>query len=86
KNSCIYGSDVYYETCFLEAFIDSLYPSVVIIDCQVDIFDIKITGNYASAYISGTLTIIIDDHSIIDDSSGYLYLQRVSDNWKLNNN
>ena len=83
KSCCIYKSDVYYETCLLEVLIDSLYPSVVTINFQVDIFDIVITGNYASAYIDGILTIIINDHPITDDSSGYFYLQKVSNNWKL---
>jgi len=85
KNYCIYESDVYYETCFLEDYIDSLYPSIVIINCQVDIFDITITGDYASAYIDGNFTIITNGHSIMDDSSGYFYLQKVSNNWKIYN-
>ncbi len=83
KSYCIYESNVYYETCFLEVLIDSLYPSVVIINYQVDIFDIVITGNYANAYIDGSLTIITDGLSITNDSSGHFYLQKVSNNWKL---
>jgi len=83
KSYCIYESDIYYETCDLEEYIDSLYPSVVIINCQVDIFNIIVTGNYASAYIDGTLTIITDDHPITDNSSGHFYLQKVDDSWKI---
>jgi len=85
KSYCMYGSDVYYETCDFEDYIDSLYPSVVIINHLIDIFKIVITGNYASSYIDGSFTIIIDDQSMTADSSGYLYLQKVSDNWKLCN-
>ena len=83
KSYCIYGSDIYYETCLFEGYIDSLYPSIVIINYLMDIFNIVIAENYASAYIDGSLTIIKDDQSIITDSSGYLYLQKVSDAWKL---
>lgn len=84
KGYCIYGSDVYYETCLLEDYIDSLYPFVVIVNCQMDIFDIVITGNYASAYIDGSLTIIKDDQFMIDDFSGYFYyLQKISNDWKI---
>jgi hypothetical protein len=83
KSYCIYESNVYYETCLIEDFIDSLYPSVVIINFQVDIFDIVITGNYANAHVDGSLTIITDGLSITNDSSGHFYLQKVSNNWKL---
>jgi len=83
KDYCIYRSDKYYETCDFEDYIDSLYPSVVIINYLIDIFDIIITGNLASAYIDGSLTIITDDSSITDNSSGHLYLQKVDNNWKL---
>ncbi|GAI95425.1 unnamed protein product, partial [marine sediment metagenome] len=82
KSYCIYESDVYYETCLLEDYIDFLYPSVVTINFQVDIFDIVITGDYASAHIDGVLTIVIDDLSETYDSLGYFYLQRISNNWK----
>jgi len=83
KSYCKYGSDIYYETCLFEGYIDSLYPSVVIINCLMDIFDIVIAENYASAYIDGDLIIIKDGQSMIADSWGYLYLQKISDNWKL---
>lgn len=83
KSYCIYDSEVYCETCLLEVLIDSLYPSVVTINFQVDIFDIVITGNYASAYIDGSLTIITDDNPVTSDFSGYFCLQKVSNNWKL---
>ncbi len=83
KNFCMYESEVYYETCSLENYIDSFYPSVVIIIFLIDVFDILITGNYASACIYGSLTIIIDDQIITEDSPGKFYLQKISDNWKI---
>jgi len=83
RSYCIYNSGVYYETCDFEDYIDSLYPSVVIINCQVDIFDTIITGDYASAYIDGSFTIITDDHPVTDNSSGHFYLQKVDNDWKI---
>ncbi len=85
KSYCIYESNVYYETCFLEDQINALYQSsyFVIIIFRVDIFDIKIIGNYASAYIDGSLTIITDDFSITNNSSGYFYLKKVYNDWKI---
>jgi len=83
KRYCVYNSDIYYETCRLEDYIDSSFPSVVDIIFNVDIFNITVTGDYASAYIDGSLTIITDGLSETDDSSGHLYLQKVSNSWKL---
>jgi len=83
KSYCIYESNVYYETCFLEDYIDSLYPSVVIIICLIDVFDILITGNYASAYIDGSINIITDDFSETNDSSGHFYLKKIYNDWKI---
>jgi len=88
KSYCIYGSNVYYETCDFEDYIDSLYLdfSFVDISFNVDIFDITVTGDFASAYIDGSITIIKDDQFITDDFSGYFYyLQKVSDDWKIYN-
>ncbi|MBA7554250.1 hypothetical protein ES705_46862 [subsurface metagenome] len=83
KSYCIYGPDVYYETCDFEEYIDDLWPSTVEVIFIMDVFDITITGNYARAYIDGSLTIIRDGQSITNDDSGYLYLQKVNNNWKL---
>ena len=85
KNCCIYGSNVYYETCDLEDYINSLYLdfSFVDISFNVDIFDITIIGDSASAYIDGKIIIIKDDQVITNDSSGRFYLQKISNNWKL---
>ena len=87
KGYCIYESEMYYSTCDFEDQINDLYQSSSFVDLTffVDIFDIHITGNHASAYIDGILTIITDDSSIIDNSSGHFYLQKVDNNWKLFN-
>ena len=87
KSYCIYESDLYYETCDFEDYIDSLNLDFSFVDITflVDIFDIRINGNDASAYVDGILNIITDDSSIIDSSSGHFYLQKVDNNWKLFN-
>ncbi|GAJ10540.1 unnamed protein product, partial [marine sediment metagenome] len=76
KSYCVYDSDIYDETCLLEDYIDSFFPFVVDIIFDVDIFNITITGNYASAYIDGKLTITTDDNPVTSDFSGYFYLQK----------
>ena len=85
KNCCICGSNVYCETCDLENYIDFLYSdfSFVDISFNVDIFDITIIEDLASAYIDGSITIIKDNQFIIDDASGFFFLQKISNNWKL---
>ena len=85
KSYCIYGSDIYYATCVLEDGINALYQyaSTVIIICSIDISNIFISGNYASAYCSGSIMIIADGYHESDSSSGYLHLQKVGNNWKI---
>jgi len=90
KSCCIYGSNVYYETCLLEDKINDFYQffDFVTIIFSVDKFDIVITGDYANAYIDGSLTIITDISYVFNDSStfyssGHFYLQKVSNNWKI---
>jgi len=83
KNYCVYNSNMYLETCLFEDYIDSLYPSFVYVVFIVDIFDITIIRNYASAYIDGSLTIIRDDQSITNDNSGHFYLKKVNNDWKI---
>jgi len=85
KSYCVYGSDVYYETYVLEDEINALYQysnSVTII-CYISISNVLVNGNYASAYCSGSIAIITDDDYKTDNASGYLYLQKVGNNWKI---
>lgn len=85
KSCCIYESNVYHETCFLEDKINDLSQSssFVIIICLVDILDITIIRNYASAYIDVSITLITDDFSVTNDSPGYFYLQKIYNEWKI---
>jgi len=86
KNCCVYGSDVYYATCVLEDEINALcqYSNNVIIICAINISNVLVNGSYASAYCSGIITIIVDGiYHNSDNASGYLYLQKVGNNWKI---
>ena len=86
KSYCIYGSDVYYETCDLEDHIDDLIFQYGTVDITftIDIFDILIYNNdYAQAYIDGILNISYDSTSNDSDGNGYIYLEKVDNNWKI---
>ena len=85
KNCCIYGSDRYYATCVLEDGINALYQyaSTVTITCFVTISNVTITGSYASAYINLTMYASAGGYSDSDSASGYYYLQKVGNSWKI---
>ena len=86
KSYCIYGSDVYYETCDLEEHIDDLIFQYGTVDftLTIDIFDILIyDSNYAQAYIDGILNISYDSISDSSDEVGYIYLEKISNTWKI---
>lgn len=87
KSYCIYDSEIYYETCDLEDYIDSLYlySSFVDISFEVDIFDVIVIGDSASAYIDGFREITGDFMTGRKYYSEYFYLQKISNDWKLNN-
>ena len=85
KNCCVYGSDRYYATCVLEDGINTLYQyaTIVTITCFVNISNISVSGSYASAYLSGSIIITADYYSESESASGYYYLQKVSNSWKI---
>ena len=86
KSYCIYGSNVYYETCDLEEHIDDLIFQYGTIDfiLTIDIFDILIyDSNYAQAYIDGILNISYDSISDSSDEAGYIYLEKINNTWKI---
>jgi len=85
KNFCVYGSDRYYATCVLEDAVNALYQyvSTVTITCFVTISDVTITGSYASADINLTMYATAGGYSESESASGYYYLQKVSNSWKI---
>lgn len=86
KSYCIYGSDIYYETYDLEEYIDDLIfqYGTVNFTLTIEIFGISIyDSNYAQAYINGILAISYDSISDSSDEAGYIYLERINNNWKI---
>ena len=85
KNCCVYGSDIYYATHVLEDAVNTLYQyaSIVTITCFINISNVSVNGSYASAYLSGSITITADYYSESESVSGYCYLQKIGNSWKL---
>ena len=85
KNCCVYGSDRYYATCVLEDAVNTLYQyaTTVTITCFVNISNVSVNGSYASAYLSGSMVITADYYSESGSASGYYYLQKVGNSWKI---
>jgi len=85
KNCCVYGSDRYYATCVLEDAINTLhqYASTVTITIFVSISNVSVNGTYASAYINGNGVITADYYSESENATGYYYLQKVGNSWKI---
>ena len=86
KSYCVYGSEIYYETCSLEQHINDLISQhgVITITFVIEIFDISIYNiDYAEAYITGTSNISYDSTSDNSTGNGHIYLQKISNTWKI---
>ena len=85
KNYCIYGSEQYYKVSLMEDTANTVqqYYGAVTITCFADISNIAVTGNYASAYINVIVLVTAGYYYDSFSDSGYLYLQKVGNNWKL---
>ena len=79
------GSDRYYATCVLEDTINTLYQyaSTVTITIFVNISNVSVSGSYASAYINGSGIITADYYSESESATGYYYLQKIGNSWKI---
>jgi len=84
KSCCVYESNVYEFTCALEAG-DALYQNipVVTIIFSVDIFDVSISGSYATAYSSVIAVTTTYYGSYSDIGLLNIYLQKVGNYWKI---
>jgi len=49
----------------------------------VNISNVSVNGSYASAYLSGSMIITADYYSESESASGYYYLQKVGNSWKI---
>ena len=85
KNCCVYGSDRYYATCYLEDAINALQQiyGTVTITCFVTISDVNVYGSYAEAFGSGTIVLTAGGYSESESASGIYYLQKIGNNWKI---
>jgi len=85
KGYCVYGSDRYYATCVLEDAINTLYQyaNTVTITIFINISNVSVNGSYASAYINGNGVITADYYSESENATGYYYLQKVGNIWKI---
>jgi len=87
KSYCVYGSDVYYETCQMEDEVNTVYSycNTVTINAYADIQNVSIYGNYSEAYLY--LTTFVTACSYYNSVSGYgyyyLYLEKVGNAWKI---
>ena len=85
KNCCVYGSDQYYKVSLMEDAANTLqqYYGTVTITCFADISNVSVSGGYASAYINVTVLVTAGIYYDTYSDSGYLYLQKVGNSWKL---
>jgi hypothetical protein len=85
KSYCIYGSDQYYKVSLMEDaanVLQQIYGTVTI-TCFANISNISVSGSYASAYINVTVVVTAGYYYDTGSDSGYLYLQKVGNSWKL---
>ena len=85
KYYCVYGSDQYYKVSLMEDVVNILwqYYGTATITCFANIYNVSVYGNYASAYIDVIVVLTAGYYYDSYDDSGYLYLQRSSNSWKL---
>jgi len=85
KNYCIYGSDQYYKVSLMEDTVNTLqyYYGFVTITCFANISDVSVYGSHASAYIDVTVVVTAGYYYDATSDSGYLYLRKSGNNWKL---
>ena len=85
KNYCVYESDRYYAVCQFENLVNTLYLycKIITINTAVDILDVSIYGNYSQAFCSVSVLITYCGYYESDSTSGYYYLQKIGNQWKL---
>ena len=85
RSYCVYGSDAYYNVSVKEDIINVLYMycSVVTLTYYVDIINVDINGNYATAYVHTTFLITACGYAESDDTYQYVYLQKIGNSWKI---
>lgn len=85
KSYCVYESDRYYATCYVEDAIHALqqnYITVTII-CMITVSDVMIYGSFAEALGTGTIIISAGGYTESTSGTGVYYLQKIGNNWKI---
>ena len=85
KNYCVYGSDRYYATIGYQQLINQLasqYGTFTLI-YQANVSNVSVNGNYAQAYINLAVIASYAGYSDSESSSGYYYLQKINNSWKI---
>ena len=59
------------------------YYGTVTITCFANISNVSVNGSYASAYVNVNIIVTAGYYYDTDSDSGYLYLQKVGNSWKL---
>ena len=76
KSYCVYGSEAYYQVCYIEDMVNTLhlYYGLITINYYINILNVSIYGNYSE--VSG---------GYYESDSGYFwqYLQKVGNTWKI---
>jgi len=85
KSYCVYGSEAYYQICYIEDMFNTLYLyyGLITINYYINILNVSIYGNYSEVY--GYLTLVMTADGYYDSDSGYFwqYLQKVGNTWKI---
>ena len=85
KSYCVYGSDAYYEVCYIEDEFNTLhlYCNIVTVNAYIDILNVSIYGGYSEVY--GYINIVMSACGYVYSNSGYGYhhLQKVGNSWKI---
>ena len=85
KSYCVYGSEAYYQVCYIEDMVNTyhLYCDLITINYYINILNVSIYGNYSEVY--GYLTLVISACGQFYSDSSYFwqYLQKVGNTWKI---
>jgi len=59
------------------------YYGTLTITCFANVSDVSVNGNYASAYSDVNIIVTAGYYYDAASDSGYLYLQKVGNSWKI---
>ena len=86
KSCCVYGSDIYYAVCDIEALVNNayLYCNIITVNVVIDIQNVSINGNYADVSFSYNLLITgCGEEGYAEEGDTTFTLQKIGNSWKL---